>query len=367
MQAKPELGPRAAVPRGLGRRRPGDHEARARNYAALVRFHDSTVDTPAQAEVVRVYDQKFRQSHLCRGPVRRPFSLSSRSYWRRYPSLVPAEQDVRASPRPRAALTGARRVRRLLRSLVASADLLWALTESDLRFRYGRGRWRFIRWVLEPFALVGVYLVLVTFVFDRPGTAVGLSLACSVVPFQFVILTMQNAMTALEVRRPILLNMKFNRMLIPTASALTETAGFGSSFLLIIFMMSSYRIAPTWNILWFPLVLLVNLLLAVAVAYPAILFGIWLRELKAFVMSFVRFLFFLSPGLVPLSQTRPGIRDILRFNPLTGIFEAYRDVFLFGATPAAWELVYPLVAVVVLLAVFVPIYRSEQRQFAKVI
>jgi lipopolysaccharide transport system permease protein len=266
-----------------------------------------------------------------------------------------------------AASTGAGRIRRVLRSLLGSADLLWALTESDLRFRYGRGPWRFIRWLLEPFALVGVYLVLITFVLDRPGTAVGLSLACAVVPFQFVTLTIQNAMTALDARRPILLNMKFNRMLIPPASALTETAGFGSSFLLIIFMMIAYKITPTWNILWFPLVLLVNLLLAVAAAYPAILFSIWLRELRAFVMGFVRILFFLSPGLVPLSQTRPGIREILRWNPLTGLFEAYRDVFMFGRMPAAWELLYPLVAVIALLVVFVPIYRSEQRQFAKVI
>jgi lipopolysaccharide transport system permease protein len=277
------------------------------------------------------------------------------------------EQEVRTSPRPVAASTGAGRIRRVLRWLLGSADLLWALTESDLRFRYGRGPWRFIRWLLEPFALVGVYLVLITFVLDRPGTAVGLSLACAVVPFQFVTLTIQNAMTALDARRPILLNMKFNRMLIPTASALTETAGFGSSFLLIIFMMITYTITPTWNILWFPLVFLVNLLLAVAAAYPAILFSIWLRELRAFVMGFVRILFFLSPGLVPLSQTRPGIREILRWNPLTGLFEAYRDIFMFGRIPAAWELLYPLVAVIVLLAVFVPIYRSEQRQFAKVI
>jgi len=161
--------------------------------------------------------------------------------------------------------------------------------------------------------------------------------------------------------------MRFNRMLIPTASALTESAGFGSSFFLIIFMMATYKIDPTWNILWFPLVLFVNLLLAVGAAYPAILFSIWLREVRAFFLSFVRVLFFLSPGLVPLSQTSSEITQILKFNPLTGLFEAYRSVFLYGRAPEAWELLYPLVAAFILVAVFVPIYRGEQRQFAKVI
>jgi lipopolysaccharide transport system permease protein len=286
----------------------------------------------------------------------------------RYSELVQAEQEASGPARVATAGTaGATRIRRALESFARSAELLRVLTESDLRFRYGRGPWRFVRWLFEPVALVGVYLILVTFVLNRPGTAPGLSLTCAVVPFQLVMLTIGNAMTALDARRPILLNMAFKRMLIPTASALSESVGFGSSLLLIFAMMGIYGVSPSWNILWFPLVLLVNLLLAAAAAYPAILLGIWLRELRAFVLSFVRILFFLGPGLVPLAETSPGIRFVLRFNPLTGLFEAYRDAFLNGRAPAAWELLFPLAAAVLLLVAFVPIYSVEQRQFAKVI
>jgi len=295
-------------------------------------------------------------------------TLSSSSHFGRYRNPVHTEQEVRDAPARIAA--GARRRRQpaaRISALVGLLDLLWVLTQSDLRFRYGRGPWRFIRWFLEPFALVGVYLVLLTFVLDRPGTDVGLSLACAVVPFQFVILTVMNAMGALEVRRPILLNMKFRRMLIPTASAMTESVGFASSFILIILMMAAYKVAPTWNVLWFPLVLLVNLLFAAAAAYPAVIFGIWLRELRAFVISFIRILFFLSPGLVPLSEARPDVRHLLELNPLSGLFEAYRAVFMFGRAPEAWQLLYPLAATAILLVVFFPVYRLEQRQFAKVI
>jgi homopolymeric O-antigen transport system permease protein len=262
---------------------------------------------------------------------------------------------------------GAGRHRRPLRGLADTFDLLRALTESDLRFRYGRGPFRFARWLLEPIALVGVYLLLVAFVLDRPGTAPGLSLTCAVIPFQLVMLTIGNAMGALDARRPILLNMAFRRMLLPISSALTESVGFAASLLLVIVMMGIYRVTPDWNILWFPAVLLVNLLLAASAAYAAMLFGIWLRELRPFVISFVRILFFLAPGLVPLQETSERIRNLLRINPMTGLFEAYRSVFMFGTRPAAWELIIPLAAAAVLFAVFVPIYRSEQRQFAKVI
>jgi lipopolysaccharide transport system permease protein len=281
---------------------------------------------------------------------------------------VQTEQEASATSGPgTGSIAGPTSIGRAVQWLLRSADLLRVLTESDLRIRYGRGPWRFVRWLLEPVALVGVYLILVTIVLDRPGRAPGLSLTCAVVPFQLVMLTIANAMTALDARRPILLNMAFKRMLLPVSSALSEGAAFWSSILLLIVMMAAYRIAPTWNLLWFPVVWLVTFVLAISAAYGATLLGVWLRELSAFVLSFVRTLFFLGPGLVPLEQTSQGVRNLLRLNPLTGLFEAYRDVFLNGQRPAAWELLYPLAAAGILLVVFLPTYWVEQRQFAKVI
>jgi lipopolysaccharide transport system permease protein len=371
VKAQVELGMTSGVRRCRIRCGRVDHEARAGHDAVLVCLHGAPVDPVAQAEVVGVDDEGSRvgtRVNAARGDrqVFAVFQGSVRKGLRRrgYSSRVQTEQE--AAPIARAS-NEATLVRRAADWLARSADLLLVLMQSDLRFRYGRGPWRFIRWLFDPIALVGVYLLLVTFILDRPGRAVGLSLTCAVVPFQLVMLTIGNAMTTLDARRPILLNMAFRRMLLPFSSALTESAGFGSSLFLLVAMMAIYRIGPTWNILWFPIVLLVNLVLAAAAAYPAILLGIWLRELRTFVVSFVRTLFFLGPGLVPLQQTSHGVRDVLRANPMTGLFEAYRDAFLYGRTPQAWELLFPLTGALVLLVLFVPIYRSEQRQFAKVV
>ena len=53
--------------------------------------------------------------------------------------------------------------------------------------------------------------------------------------------------------------------------------------------------------------------------------------------------------------------------PLTGIFESYRSVLLYGHSPAPWQLLYPTAFSVVLLALVLPVYRREQRQFAKLV
>ena len=242
-----------------------------------------------------------------------------------------------------------------------------ALTESDLRARYGRGRVRLLKWLLDPFALVGVYLLLVSVVLDRPGFATGLSLACAVVPFQLLMMSIVNAMGAVDLRRSIILNMTFERTLIPISSVLTETIAFAASFLLLVLMMAIYTISPTLALLWFPVVVGVNLLLAIALAYVASLVGIWFSDLRQFAISFVRALFFLAPGLVPLALIGGDAADLLRLNPLSGIFEAYRSVLLYGQRPAAWELLVPTAFAAGLLAVVLPVYVREQRQFAKVV
>jgi lipopolysaccharide transport system permease protein len=260
---------------------------------------------------------------------------------------------------------------RLDRNLVAgwrrSLSVLRALTVSDLRARYGRGSARLIKWLLDPFAVIGIYLLLVTFLLNREGRAPGLSLACAVVPFQLVMLGILNAIGAVNRRKSILLNMQFQRGLIPLASVATESVAFGASFLVLVLMMLIYGVAPTIALLWLPLAVVTTIVLTIACAYPASLFGVWFPDLRAFAVSFVRTMFFLAPGLVALEEIRGRAGDIVRLNPLTGIFESYRDALLYGNRPAAWQVLYPLAFSFGLLLVFGRLYRREMRQFAKVV
>ena len=246
-------------------------------------------------------------------------------------------------------------------------DLLVALTLSDLRSRYGRGGWQVMKWLLDPFFATGVYLVLVTYVVDRPGPAPGLSIACATVPFQLIIASVVNGLGSVQLRHSIVLNTRFDRTMIPLAGVITETIVFGSSLILLVVMMIAYSVAPTIAVLWLPLVILVTILVSLSVAYVASLIGVWWPDLRTFVLSAVRTLFFIAPGLVALSQVPSDAQRWLKLNPLTGIFEAFRSVLLYGERPAAWELLYPTAFAVILLALILPLYRNEQRQFAKMV
>lgn len=251
-------------------------------------------------------------------------------------------------------------------SLARGLHVLVALARSDLRIRYGRGLWQVVNWFVTPFFLVGVYVVL-RVILDRSGEAIGLSIACAVVPFQIILLSSISAMSAVSLREPILLNRRFELMLIPPSAVLTEALAFVTSFVLFPMMMLFYGVAPTAALLWLPLVVLATVILAIGASWPAALFGVWAPNISVFASQVLRIAFFASPGLVALSEVSEGVRNWIVFNPLTGLFESFRDVFINGDAPAIWQLAYPIGVGLALMAIFVPLYRREQRHFAKLV
>jgi homopolymeric O-antigen transport system permease protein len=260
-----------------------------------------------------------------------------------------------------AALRAARaRIRR-------TADVLTVLAISDLRVRYGRGGFRALKWILDPFAALGVYLVLITIVLDRGSGAPGLVLVCAILPFQLIVMTTSNAMQAIQTRASIILDMDFPRELVPVSSLVTEGIAFVASLTMVPFMMIVYGVAPTAAILWLPVALAVTALLSVALAYPSALVGIWWPELQPFALSLLRALFFVAPGLVALSAIEGTARDWLPFNPLTGLFEFYRHALIYGDSPPAWQILYPLGIAVVVFAIGYALYRREAPFLAKLV
>jgi lipopolysaccharide transport system permease protein len=267
-----------------------------------------------------------------------------------------------ANVRPDADGRGTSRAR-LRRNL----DVLTVLATTDLQVRYGRGGLRVLKWLIDPLAALGVYLVLVAFIFNESDSDIGLSLACAIVPFQFVVTISLGALTAISGRSSIIVNMSFPRSLLPLSSVVTESVASAASLIMLPLMLIAYGVGLTASALWLPVALAATIVFAASLTYPFSLIGIWWPEYHGLVISLVRTMFFLAPGLVALDLVTGTTRELLPLNPLTGIFETFRDALLYGTSPAAWQILVPLGAAALLFAIFLPIYLREQEQLAKLV
>jgi ABC-type polysaccharide/polyol phosphate export permease len=180
-------------------------------------------------------------------------------------------------------------------------------------------------------------------------------------------MTIINALRAVDLRRSVITNMAFDKSLIPVASVCTEAVGFTAALFLLAILMVAYGVTPTPWILLLPVVVLNTMLFSLACAFPAALIGLWAPELTPFIMSAARATYFLAPGLIALRHVYGHTHDLLILNPLTGLFESFRDCLLYGQAPQWWELVYPAVFAIAMIAVVYPLWRREAPHFAKVL
>jgi lipopolysaccharide transport system permease protein len=85
-------------------------------------------------------------------------------------------------------------------------------------------------------------------------------------------------------------------------------------------------------------------------AYPLSVWGLTFRNLPNLMSNILRLWFYLSPGLYALSTVPAGrARTLMRFNPLTGIFEGYRGAVITQRAPdwtLAWTAFIGFVVVV---------------------
>jgi ABC-type polysaccharide/polyol phosphate export permease len=224
-----------------------------------------------------------------------------------------------------------------------------------------------LKWLFDPFFALGVYFILVAVVLNRGGREQTLVIACSVVPFQLVMTSFTSSLGAVRLRRSILTNMRFERNLLPLSTVLTETVAFGAALTLLAATVALSGVNPTWHALWLVALVPETILLALAFAYPATIFGLLYPDLRSFGVSAIRTLYFLAPSLVVLASVHGIAADLLKLNPLSGVFEGYRSALLYSETPPLWTFAIPLGYCALSFMAFIPLYRAEARHFAKVV
>jgi ABC-2 type transport system permease protein len=122
----------------------------------------------------------------------------------------------------------------------------------------------------------------------------------------------------------------------------------------------TYGIRPSPYIAALPLVLVLEFMICTGVALLISSLNTVLRDIQRGIGIVIRMMFYLVPVLYPLSRLTPAVRRIDAYDPLVGILEVNRAVWL-PAYWTGWRPVYFSVigSVIVLVAGFSVFSRVE--------
>ena len=252
--------------------------------------------------------------------------------------------------------------------LRAYRDLFYFLIRRDVKVLYAQTILGFSWAVLNPLVQIAIFTVIFGHVADlaTDGIPYVLFSTVAIIPWTYMSEAMSSASQSLVNEQGMLGKVYFPRVLYPLVPVFAKLVDFTISLVILVPIMIYYQIAPTWNLLLLPG------LIVMMIAIPAAL-GMWLsalairfRDVKFALPFVIRMLIYSAPILYTASSLPEAYRFWYSLNPLVGIIEGFRACLLGGPIP--WMYIAPGIATTVLLLVSGAIYfRRMERVFADVI
>lgn len=250
-------------------------------------------------------------------------------------------------------------------------ELLYFLTWRDIKVRYKQAVLGVAWAVLQPVLTMVVFDVVFNRLMRVPYKSVNdvpytIFTYAGLLPWQLFAGALQRAGTSLVGNANLLTKVYFPRLIIPMSAVLAGLVDFAISFVVFLILMAVYGMAPSWQIVFLPFLVLLAMATALA-------FGLWLsalnvlyRDVQYIIPFVVQLGMFLSPvAYAPTSLSGPW-QLVYALNPIAGVIAGFRWALIGGAAPNG-TLAVSSVMVLVLLVTGLMYFKRMERTFADVV
>lgn len=250
-------------------------------------------------------------------------------------------------------------------------ELFYILSWRDIKVRYKQTVVGVLWSVLRPLLTMIIFTVVFSKIAKLPaeGTApYAIMVYAAMLPWQFFSNALSEASNSLVGNANLISKVYFPRLIIPTASVITSFVDFLISFLILIALMIYYAYAPSWNILFLPVFLVIAFMASMGLGLYLTALNVKYRDFRYIVPFLVQFGLYISPVGFSSSVVPEKWRLLYSLNPMVGVIDGFRWCILGGESNIYWE-GFLLSLGIVVLFLFLGIYqfRKMEKTFADVI
>jgi lipopolysaccharide transport system permease protein len=247
-------------------------------------------------------------------------------------------------------------------------DLFWFLVLRDVKVMYAQTILGFAWALLQPLMSIVIFSIVFGKVakVSSDGVPYILFSSVAIIPWSYMSQAMTESSQSLIQGQNMLGKVYFPRLIFPLTPVLSKLISFAISLIIIVALAAYYRVAPTWNLLLLPLLILQMMSVAAGTGMWLSALAIRFRDVKH-AMPFVIQMLMYSAPIVYSARTIPdAYRLIYAMNPIVGVIEGYRACLL--GSPIPWQYIFPGLAVTVILLIAGAVYFNRmERIFADVI
>lgn len=255
-----------------------------------------------------------------------------------------------------------------LPELIRYRDLLWFLTVRGIKAKYAQSvlgvSWAVIQPLFSTLVFTVVFGKLAKI--DSNGVPYFLFSFCALVPWTFFSATLTDSASSLVANASMISKVYFPRMVLPLSSILSKGVDFIIAFLILIVFLIVYRFTPSWEAVLLPWSIVVLLMTSLGIGMLLSAMAVQYRDVKHAMTFGVQLLMYAAPVVYPTSNVPEPYQQWYVFNPMVGVIESFRSVFLGTiAFPYEW-LAWGTLTSSILFVFGLFYFRKMERVFADV-
>jgi lipopolysaccharide transport system permease protein len=218
-----------------------------------------------------------------------------------------------------------------LARLLRYRGLIQSLVVRELKARYRGSVLGFFWSFINPLLLLLIYSFVFTVVL--PGTRppqlepYALFMFCGILPWTWFSSSLLESSNVLIAGGNLIKKVLFPAEVLPIVTVLAGLAHFCLGLPILAGFLIYYRVPvyPT-DLLWFPVIVLVQLVLTLGIALLVAALTVHFRDVRDLLANLLTLWFFATPIIYPIAQAPEGVRRLLYLNPFTHLVIAYQEV-----------------------------------------
>lgn len=215
----------------------------------------------------------------------------------------------------------------VIKNLYNYRELLKSNIKKEIRGKY-KGSFLGVLWsFINPLLQVFVYSIVFSYVMRTQIDHYLVYVVCGIIPWNFFTTVVNQGMVTVRANGSVIKKVYFPREILPISIVTSEAVNFMISTIIILGFVIFGGIGLSKYIIFYPIVLLAQYLLLIAIALIVSSISVYVRDLQHLIGVVMQLLFYATP-IVYSSDTIPeSFKWILNLNPMTYIINGYRDIF----------------------------------------
>ncbi|MCI8482124.1 MAG: ABC transporter permease [Clostridia bacterium] len=253
----------------------------------------------------------------------------------------------------------------VLTKLYNYRELLKSNTKKEVRGKYKHSFLGVLWSFLNPLLQIMVYAIVFPLILKNEQEHYVVFLCCGLIPWNFFATAINRSASTMLENGNIIKKVYFPREILPISIVTSEAINFLISTIIILAFVVFDGIAITSYIIYYPLILLVQYILILAISFIVSSITVYIRDLQHLIGVALQLFFYATPIVYAANTIPEGFAWVLNINPMTYIINGYRDIFLNHTAPDIKMLMLLLAILVVVCIIGYLIFQKLQKGFAE--